>query len=277
MKLRSLFSSKKQNGVAERATNGATSPGPWQMPQRSPEQEAEIERESARFQWYHCIQLTSSFYTPGICGWSRQDPKWERKYLFPSAQELSGKSILDIGAMNGFFTFEAERRGASAVTAIDRDPTGFPDAREAFGFAAKTLGSRARYFARSVYDLEPSDSGTFDYVLMYGVLYHLKFPLYGLYRAASVCKEVFLLETHVTLNDDLKWPMMLFYPGMELNDEPTNWWGPNIRCVDAMMEHLGFRIEGREHHEQHVSGLQPARYTVRCRRVAPTPPPFSDL
>jgi tRNA (mo5U34)-methyltransferase len=125
-----------------------------------------------------------------------------------------------------------------------------------------------------VYEVSPASPGEFDYVLMYGVLYHLKFPLYGLYRAAAVCKEVFLLETHVTLNDDLNWPMMLFYPGLELNDEPTNWWGPNIRCVDAMMEHLGFTIEARYEHEQNVTGLQTARYTVRGRRVAPTPDPW---
>ncbi len=261
MKLGQVFSGDKNNG----------------LPVRTHEEEAEVERDAARYQWYHCIQLTSNFYTPGICGWSRKSRDWEQKYLFPSETELAGKSLLDIGAMNGFFAFEAERRGAARVTAIDRDPPGFPDAREAFGFAAKTLGSRARYFARSVYDLEPSDSGTFDYVLMYGVLYHLKFPFYGLYRAASVCNDIFLLETHVTLKDDLQWPMMLFYPGSELNDEPTNWWGPNIRCVDAMMEHLGFQVEQRYEHEQTVSGLAPARYTVRCRRVGPTPPPFSDL
>ena len=250
---------------------------PWRMPRRTPEEDAEVEQDAARYKWYHCVQLTESYHTPGICGWSRKNRDWEKKYLFPSEKELAGKSLLDIGAMNGFFSFEAERRGAARITAIDRDPPGFPDAREAFGFAAKTLGSKVIYRAKSVYDLEPSDSGTFDYVLMYGVLYHLKFPLYGLYRAASVCNDVFLLETHVTLNDDPQWPMMLFYPGSELNDEPTNWWGPNVRCVDAMIEHLGFKIEARHRHEQNVTGLQTARYTVRGRRVAATPPPFSDL
>lgn len=266
MKLSSIFG-RKSNGV------GVNSPG---VPAAS-RSDAEIAADAERMMWYHCIHLTPAYHTPGICGWSREDKNWEQRYLFPDAGELAGKSLLDIGAMNGFFTFEAERRGASAVTAIDRDPTGFPDAREAFGFAAKTLNSKARYFARSVYDLEPSDFGTYDYVLMYGVLYHLKFPLYGLYRAASVCNEVFLLETHVTLRDDLDWPMMLFYPGKELNDEPTNWWGPNKRCVDAMMEHLGFEIEARYEFGQDVSGLAPSRYTVKGRRVRPTPPPFTDL
>jgi tRNA (mo5U34)-methyltransferase len=249
----------------------------WQMPRRTPAEEAEIEREANRLNWYHGIQLTPTFHTPGICGWDRNDPGWEQRYLFPGEKELSGKSLLDIGTMNGFFAFEAERRGASPVVAIDRDPPGYPDAREAFSFAAKALQSNVRYFARTIYDLEPSDSGSFDYVLMYGVLYHLKFPMYGLYRAAAVCKETFILETHVTLHDDIEWPLMLFYPGSELNNEGTNWWGPNKRCVDAMMEHLGFRIEARSDHDQNVSGLAPARYTVRGHRVAPTPPPFSDL
>jgi tRNA (mo5U34)-methyltransferase len=271
MKLTALF---KRGG--ERGT-GAAGMSRWAMPELTRKQKMEIEQNAAQYKWYHCVQLTDSYYTPGICGWSRLNRDWEQKYLFPSASDLAGKSLLDIGAMNGFFAFEAEQRGASPITAIDRDPPGFPDAREAFAFAARTRGSRVTYRARSVYDLEPSDSGVFDYVLMYGVLYHLKFPLYGLYRAASVCREVFLLETHVTLNDDLNWPMMLFYAAKELNDEPTNWWGPNIRCVNAMMEHLGFRIEDRFQHEQDVTGLQTARYTVRGRRVAPTPPPFSDL
>lgn len=238
---------------------------------------ATLEAEASKLHWYHCIRLADKYTTPGIVGWSAATADWEKKYLFPSATDLGGKSLLDIGTMNGFFAFEAEKRGAAPVVAIDRDPPGFPDAREAFNLAARALGSRVRYFTRSAYDLEPSDSGTFDYVLMYGVLYHLKFPFYGLYRAAAVCREVLLLETHVTLKDDYEWPLMLFYPGSELNDEPTNWWGPNVRCVDAMIEHLGFRIEERVHHQQPVTGLAPARYTVRCRRVQPTPPPFSDL
>ncbi len=232
--------------------------------------------EASRLMWYHCIKLGADYTTPGVSGMPIEHPDWEAQYLFPSAKSLRGKSLLDIGTMNGFFAFEAENRGAHPVLAIDRDPPGFPDAREAFNLAARALHSAVVYRARSVYDLEPSDAGMCDFVLMYGVLYHLKFPLYGLYRAASVCRDVFLLETHVTLKDDHAWPMMLFYPGTELNDEPTNWWGPNSRCVDAMMEHLGFRIEERITREQNVAGLEPARYTVRCKRVRPTPPPFSE-
>ncbi len=133
-----------------------------------------------------------------------------------------------------------------------------------------------------MHELEPSDFGVFDIVLMYGVLYHLKYPMYGLYRAAGVCRELLILETHVTLKDDFEWPMMLFYPHDELNKDPTNWWDPNPSCVDALVEHLGFVVERRtivNHmpHDLQIPGLSQARYVARCRRVAPTPAPFSDL
>jgi len=33
--------------------------------------------------------------------------------------DLTGKTVLDVGARDGYFSFEAERRGASRVLAID--------------------------------------------------------------------------------------------------------------------------------------------------------------
>jgi hypothetical protein len=33
---------------------------------------------------------------------------------------------------------------------------------------------------------------------------------------------------------------MVFYPGDELKGDPSNWWGPNRLCVEAMLRGLGF-------------------------------------
>lgn len=33
---------------------------------------------------------------------------------------------------------------------------------------------------------------------------------------------------------------MVFYPGTKLNDDPSNWWGPNRPCVEAMLCDVGF-------------------------------------
>jgi tRNA (mo5U34)-methyltransferase len=49
-----------------------------------------------------------------------------------------------------------------------------------------------------------------------------------------------ILETYVTLHD-LNVPAMRFFPGRELDDDASNWWGPNIPCLRAMLELLGFR------------------------------------
>jgi len=39
-------------------------------------------------------------------------------------------------------------------------------------------------------------------------------------------------------------PAAAFYPGRELNDDPTNWWGPNHAAVEGMLHAVGFaRVE----------------------------------
>ena len=35
-------------------------------------------------------------------------------------------------------------------------------------------------------------------------------------------------------------PAMAFYPARELNNDPTNWWGPNIPAMRGMLESVGF-------------------------------------
>ncbi len=34
---------------------------------------------------------------------------------------------------------------------------------------------------------------------------------------------------------------MAFYPTNELNGDPSNWWGPNVPAVEAMLATVGFR------------------------------------
>ncbi|HEU4935838.1 MAG TPA: hypothetical protein VFT39_05245, partial [Vicinamibacterales bacterium] len=82
--------------------------------------------------------------------------------------------------------------------------------------------------------------GTFDVVLFLGVLYHLRHPFLALERVASVAREYLIVETVVDLVG-FRRPAMAFYPGPELNKDPTNWWGPNIPAVKGMLETLGFR------------------------------------
>jgi hypothetical protein len=38
-------------------------------------------------------------------------------------------------------------------------------------------------------------------------------------------------------------PLMQFFPGATANGDPTNYWGPNVRCVEAMLAETEFRVE----------------------------------
>lgn len=65
--------------------------------------------------WFHSFDLGEG---EAISGLKRLDVLTkEADAIF--ANSVEGKSVLDIGAWDGFFSFEAERRGASRVVATD--------------------------------------------------------------------------------------------------------------------------------------------------------------
>ena len=76
--------------------------------------------------------------------------------------------------------------------------------------------------------------------LVLGVLYHLQHPLLGLQRAGAVAREMMIVETQLDAAFSLR-PAMVFYPGDEEGGDPTNWWGPNKKCVVEMLKTVGFK------------------------------------
>ena len=72
-----------------------------------------LKREVAAIEWWHTIDLGHGVVTPGV------DPSAARLPQIRFPIDLTNKTVLDIGAWDGFFSFEAERRGASRVLATD--------------------------------------------------------------------------------------------------------------------------------------------------------------
>lgn len=141
----------------------------------------------AGLDWWHTIEVTPGVVTPG--GWDLR-PAAERMPWPPS---LRGMRCLDVGTMDGFWAFELERRGAGEVVAIDLVD---PRERPTFRVAADLLGSRASCRKLSVYDLDPSDVGVFDVVVMGYVLQMLREPFRGLEAVRSVCRgHLMVIET----------------------------------------------------------------------------------
>jgi len=150
-------------------------------------------------------------------------------------------SVLDIGAWDGAYSFEAERRGASRVLATDYYCWSGPGwgTKDGFNLARKALNSKVEDREIDVLDLSAEKIGTFDLVLFLGVLYHLRNPLLALEHVFSVTAKQLILETHVDALDYSR-PAMVFYPGADLEGDETNWWGPNRLCVEALLRSVGF-------------------------------------
>ena len=71
------------------------------------------------------------------------------------------------------------------------------------------------------------------------MLYHLPNPLLALERVAAVTRNQLILETVVDMVGVSR-PAAAFYPDRELNNDPTNWWGPNHAAVEGMLRAVGF-------------------------------------
>jgi len=187
--------------------------------------------------WFHQIDLGDGVVSPGVV--SQDTLRRQADVYFRDG--LAGKTFLDIGCWDGYNSIEATRRGAARVLATDHFAwsdrcTGD---RRAFDLARARLAPSIEVMDIDLPDLTAERVGTFDVVLFAGVFYHLRHPLLVLEQLAPLAKETFILETHL----DARWmrrPAMVFYPGREQDGDPTNWWGPNPACVEAMLRDVGF-------------------------------------
>lgn len=216
--------------------------------------------------WFQRIELFPGYFSPG---WS--DPVADKLPYFGLPADLSGLRVLDIGCAEGFFSFEAERRGAREVVAIDS----FPDSVRRFNIVREAKQSNATAFLCNVYDLDPKRLGTFDLVLFYGVFYHLKHPQQALERIMSVCTGQILFQTSIQEYPTRRGiPWARFYPHGLMSGKQSELWDPgvfwlfNSACCLAMLDHVGFV-------DVEVVSHEPQPFVVRARspRVRPGAPP----
>ena len=134
-----------------------------------------------------------------------------------------------MGASDGFYSFEAERRGARRVLAVDNFSSWVP--RRGFDLARCALRSRVEDREIDVLDLSPDTTGVFDVVLFLGVLYHLRDPLLALERIFSVTGSYLILETKADL-------LHCRQPAVAVTRGGC---APNTAAVVAMLQNVGFR------------------------------------
>jgi len=187
-------------------------------------------------QWFHQMTLAPGITTLGVYEPAR------RLQRIGLPERLDGLTVLDVGAWDGFYSFEAERRGAARVLATDWFSWGGDGwgTKAGFELARRALASRVEDADINVMDLRADTIGTFDLVLFLGVLYHLRDPVTAIERVASVTGGRLILETEVGLRW-LRRPAAEFFPTTELKADPTNWWAPNPAWIRGMLERSGFQ------------------------------------
>lgn len=203
-----------------------------------------VDEEIMTIHWVHRISLPDGKVTPG--DWDTGTAM--SRLRLP--EDLRGKTVLDVGAWDGLYSFEAERRGAKRVLATDHfcwSGTGW-GSRSGFDLAHRLLSSKVDARDIDIPDLSPESVGTFDVVLFLGVLYHLKEPLSALERVASVTDGMLILETLADLTF-MRQPALSFHGGRSQpfalyrhwRRDPTTWFAPNEAAVVAMLEQVGFK------------------------------------
>jgi tRNA (mo5U34)-methyltransferase len=186
--------------------------------------------------WWHSFELPGGSLIQGVSELASQKMRIAQ---FPIPQDLTGKRVLDVGAWDGWFSFEMERRGAE-VLAIDR----FENPR--FHEISSMLGSRVEYRLLDVYDVSPRTVGYFDIVLFMGVLYHLRHPLLGLERICSVAREMAAVESFVLTEQhglaaaQESVNLMQFFEDDDFGGQVDNWFAPTATCMQALCRSAGF-------------------------------------
>jgi len=217
--------------------------------------------------WYHKIKLCEDVVTPG----RDFDDIWALIRTVRRRIEYSGKVVLDLGAWDGMWSFEAEALGAGIVVALD---CAYEPLRN-FLFCRDALNSQAiPYYNVNMYALQDGldvflndnrfiderldiprlnveglsrTDRRFDIVQHMGILYHMRDPLMSLIQTRSVMKTGgrLLLETAYVRNNQI--PMMVFNGPLQnrgrIYHDHTSWWAPNIECIKEMLYASLFRVD----------------------------------
>lgn len=232
--------------------------------------------------WFHRIDLGHGIFTKteSVTGEPVDHPRqsWEviRQCL---PDDLTNKTVLDVGCNGGFYCVEAKRRGARRVLGVDGQRQ---HVRQAL-FVRKVLGLDLEFRRFSVYDLNRETVGRFDITLALGLVYHLKHLVFALERLYDVTNELLIVETAIIPPEqtpksfvqplgELKQTLHpIFYAQNppEVKEQVFNWFLPSPTALQALLQNTGFE-------EVEVFSVVRDRAVLVCRKSASPQPASAD-
>lgn len=194
--------------------------------------------------FYHTIDLPQGIVT-GL---------WDLRGQFDSYTNhvpMAGKRVLDFGTGSGFFSFEAEQRGAEVVSfdlkqgsMLDYLPSQRPPAEQierdlrrlkaGYWYCHHALGSKAKVHYGDPFRLDPA-LGSFDTLLIGSVLIHCHNPIGILMGLAPRVKERMVI-TELTIPHK--------HQGCKFAaDSPLTWWVWSVGVYKKLLTLLDFELE----------------------------------
>ncbi len=170
-----------------------------------------LQKEIDAIHWYHEFDFGDGLRAVSVS----QADDHRRIWRFIESEldkiDFTGKSVLEIGCWDGFWSFYAERRGASRVLATDDVSQNWASGA-GLRLAKKLLNSKVEINQSvSIYEASKLNE-TFDIIICLGVYYHLVDPFAGFAEVRHLMREgsVAIFEGDGTLElrpDTFYWDM----------------------------------------------------------------------
>ena len=230
--------------------------------------------------FYHMLDL------PGI---GVVEGHWDLRGRFDDyigGVNLQDKTVLDVGAGNGFLTFEAEKRGAHEVVSFDigdsrfqhllpfKDGLYYTDHamwcahmnawyerwKNGYWLAHRLNKSKARAFYGDVYEL-PTELGVFDVSIIGSVLEHLRDQISAMASVARLTRSTMIIVTGLIETED---KTALFAGSADQPDQNYTWWVYSLGTYRDVLKMLGFRITSvtKNMYKYKFIGSDVCRYTI---------------
>jgi SAM-dependent methyltransferase len=213
--------------------------------------------------FYHAMELPGFGLVPA---------HWDLRGRFDDyvgGVDVTGKSVLDIGAATGFLSFEAEKRGAARVLSFDmsnarqqtflpfkdklyyRDPARWAEQygaeieqwKNAYWLCHRLLNSKAEVYYGDIYDL-PLELGQFDIAIVGSVLEHLNDQITALASIARLTKNTLVVVSPLLPTEE----RIARFEALAGNpDADFTWWTYSLGVYREVFAMLGFSITKVSH------------------------------
>ncbi|GAA5786455.1 class I SAM-dependent methyltransferase [Chitiniphilus shinanonensis] len=190
--------------------------------------------QAAKDWWYYTVELSPGMVVQGAYP---PDFPYMPRILMRQAH-LQKQDCLDLGTMEGVIPVLMNRKGANRVLAVDA----VPHCTQKMDWLKKAYN--ANWDFREVglmYDLDQklANEGSFDYVNLSGVLYHVFSPMHTLACIRPLVKKngLFMISTNVVNEQS---DVMHFNTAGKLQTEPNTFWYPSIPLLEYMLRYFNF-------------------------------------